>query len=82
MRAVTQPAADSSARLLRMMYDFTVSRALHAACELKIADALPAGGLTLDELAAAVGLPPDSVRRLMRWAGRFLGAGRNRSATR
>lgn len=59
-------SAGYSARLLRMMYDFTVSRALFAACELGIADALAEGGRPADDLAAAVGLPADSLRRLMR----------------
>ncbi len=49
-----------------MMYDFTTSRALYAACELGIADALGGGELTAGELAARAGLPEDSLRRLMR----------------
>jgi hypothetical protein len=49
-----------------MMYDFTVSRALFAACELGIADALAEGSRPVDELAAAIGVPADSLWRLMR----------------
>ncbi len=62
----TVPDQDAAARLLRMMYDFTTSRALYAACELGIADALAGDGLTAGELAARAGLPEDSLRRLMR----------------
>jgi hypothetical protein len=62
----TPDTPDSQARLLRMMYDFTVSRALFAACELGIADALAETRRRGDELAAAVGMPADSLRRLMR----------------
>ena len=58
--------SDAPARLLRMIYDFTTSRALYAACELGIADALGADALTAGELAARTGLPEDSLRRLMR----------------
>jgi hypothetical protein len=63
---MTEHRADASARLLRMMYDFTVSRALYAACELGVADALGGDSLTAAELAAATDLPEDSVVRLMR----------------
>jgi hypothetical protein len=59
-------ASDTDALLLRTMYDFTTSRALYAACELGIADALGDDALTADELAARAGLPQDSLRRLMR----------------
>lgn len=66
MSPVSPDSADRPARLLRMMYDFTVSRALFAACELGIADVLADGDRPADELAAAVGLPADSLARLMR----------------
>lgn len=63
---MTGPAQEASARLLRMMYDLATSRALFAACELGVADALSGGGHTARELTTAVGLPEDSVVRLMR----------------
>ncbi len=53
-------------RMLRMMYDFTLSRALYAACELGIADALGSAGRTAGQLAADLNLPEDSLVRLMR----------------
>jgi hypothetical protein len=63
---VTSEATPAAERLLRMMYDMALSRSLYAACELGIADALADDGLPEGELAAAVGIPADSLRRLMR----------------
>jgi C-methyltransferase len=43
-----------------------VSQAIHAAAKLRLADALKAGPLRLDDLAARVGADPDALSRLMR----------------
>lgn len=43
-----------------------VSRCLHAVAEHHVADHLPAGGTTVDELAGRIGLDPDALGRALR----------------
>lgn len=63
-RMVPPPVA-----MMEMITNAWVAQAITAAAELGIADALakaPAGGLTADELAAAVDADADALRRLLR----------------
>ncbi|MBF6332106.1 methyltransferase [Nocardia transvalensis] len=60
-RSVPPPVA-----LLEIVQGAFLSQALYATAELGVADALAAGPLRLDELAARVGARPDALRRLLR----------------
>lgn len=55
-----------SAALLRLINGFMVSRAIHVAATLRIADLLKNGPRSSDDLAAATGTPARSLYRLLR----------------
>jgi hypothetical protein len=54
------------AAMMEMIVAAWLSQAITVAAELGIADALAAGPMTIDELAAAVGADSDALRRLLR----------------
>ncbi len=60
------PMDDPAADLLRLMRGYLVSQAIFAAAELGLADLLTDGPRPPAELAAAVGVPEQSVDRLLR----------------
>jgi C-methyltransferase len=60
-RLMPAPAA-----MMEMIVGTWLSQAITVAAELGVADALAAGPLTIDELAAAVGANSDALRRLLR----------------
>jgi hypothetical protein len=55
-----------SARLLQMVFGFTVARSIAVAAQFRIADYLKSGPKTADELAELAGVHPRSLYRLLR----------------
>ncbi len=60
------PDLQSAQQLARMITGYWVSQSIHVAAKLKIADRLEQGPQTPQELAAATGMHPQSLYRLMR----------------
>ena len=52
--------------MLEMIFGAWVAQGIAVAAELKVADALAAGPMTIDELARRVGADPDALARLLR----------------
>ena len=63
---LNQRLLPAPAAMMEMIVATWLSQAITVAAELGIADALAAGPLTIDELAANVGADPDALRRLLR----------------
>lgn len=55
-----------SARLMQMIFGFTLSRAISVAAELRVADHLRGGPKNVEELANLIGVHPRSLYRLLR----------------
>lgn len=66
--ATTDPASDTSAvgTVLNLALSYLVSRGLHVATELGVADHLTRGPLAVADLAACTAAHPASLRRLLR----------------
>lgn len=58
--------APPSARLLEMIFGFTLSRAIAVAAQFRVADLLRDGPKSADELARAIGAHPRALYRLLR----------------
>jgi hypothetical protein len=52
--------------MLRIIFGFRASQAVHVAAELAVADHLAAGPLPVADIAGRVGASPDALRRLLR----------------
>jgi hypothetical protein len=63
---LNQRLMPAPAAMMEMIVAAWLSQAITVAAELGIADALAAGPMTIDELAAAVGADSDALRRLLR----------------
>ena len=59
-------AADTKAKLTEMAYAYVISRAIHVAASLGIADHLVEGSKTAEELAGFTGANPKALYRLLR----------------
>lgn len=55
-----------SLRINQLYWGFAISRAIHVAAKLKLADNVPSTGITSDDLASKLSLNPDRLYRLMR----------------
>ncbi len=63
---LNQRLLPAPAAMMEMIVATWLSQAITVAAELGVADALAAGPMTIDELAAAVGANSDALRRLLR----------------
>ncbi|TFV57077.1 hydroxyneurosporene methyltransferase [Mycobacterium sp. PS03-16] len=66
LKGLHQRSAPPSAVMLEKILGAWVAQGITVAADLKVADALADGPLTIDELARRVGADPDALRRLMR----------------
>jgi O-methyltransferase domain/Dimerisation domain len=61
-----QRTAPPAAAMLEMIFGAWIAQGIAVAADLKVADALAAGPLPIDELARRVGADPDALARLLR----------------